>query len=88
MAKSSVYLQLSQFLQKHESNNLTMKFEEIETIIHRNLPPSARKYQAWWGNCYNQKSRHCQAWLEYGWVQESLDIANEIVTFRRNKDAV
>ena len=56
-------------------------FKEIEAILHFHLPPSARKYPAWWANDRRQSQPY--AWLDAGWKTEQLDLASERVTFRR-----
>lgn len=63
-----------------------MKFADIEEIIGRELPPSARKYPAWWGNNDQGGKRHSVAWLHAGWRAEDLALEMEEVSFvRKNK---
>lgn len=65
---------------------LRMKFADIEEIIGRELPPSARKYPAWWGNNDQGGKRHSVAWLHAGWRAENLALEMEEVSFiRKNK---
>lgn len=56
-------------------------FTEIEKILGDSLPPSARKYQAWWAK--DRTHSHSQAWTALGWETHDLDIAKESVSFRR-----
>ncbi|WP_420818700.1 DUF7662 domain-containing protein [Paracoccus aestuarii] len=60
-----------------------MKFADIEEIIGRELPPSARKYPAWWGNNDQGGKRHSVAWLHAGWHAEDLALEMEEVSFIR-----
>lgn len=62
-------------------------FDEIERVLKFNLPPSARKHDAWWSN--SRKGNHSQsrAWLDAGWYIESIDRANEKVVLVRSAGA-
>lgn len=44
---------------------IAMSFDEIERVIGSNLPASARKHRAWWGNDPSRIAAAC-AWLEAG----------------------
>lgn len=60
-----------------------MRFGDIEEIIGRALPPSSRKYPAWWGNNDQGGKRHSSAWLNAGWRTADLALAMEEVSFVR-----
>lgn len=85
MAKISVYLPLSNYLEKQVltgNNEAKLSFTAIEKLIRRELPPSARKYENWWGNSHTEKGRQCSAWLDYGWKKEEVVLKDEYVIFR------
>lgn len=87
MGKVSNYLPLSQYLQKQDALGKTqvlLTFQEIENILRRRLPPTARKNKTWWANSKTEKSRQCSAWLDYGWVKEEVDLDKAVVTFQKN----
>ena len=57
-------------------------FEEVEAILGFPLPPSARKYQAWWAN-EEEGSRHARAWLAAGWRTSAVDLTSGRLVFIR-----
>jgi hypothetical protein len=84
MTRTSVYFPLSQYLHNQSSNGqsrITMTFEEIENIIRRKLPATARKNRAWWANSQTEKHRQCSAWLNYDWETEYVDFLSQEVSF-------
>ncbi len=61
-----------------------MTFKEIERLIDSDLPPSARKYRAWWSN--NPSNSVCTyAWLEAGYRSSDVDLASGKLVFRKSK---
>lgn len=85
MGKVSDYHPLSQYLKKRASEDneeIALSFQEIENIIKRKLPPTARKNTNWWANSYTEKSRQCSAWLDYGWKKEEVNLEKELIVFR------
>jgi hypothetical protein len=75
----SKYEPLARFL-AGGSSAIALTFEEIERILGFRLPPSARKYPAWWSN---HESSHVQtrAWLTAGFQTGQVDIGGEKVVF-------
>ena len=60
---------------------LPLQFDQIERILGRHLPPSAREYPAWWSNT----TSHSQAgsWMGAGWKTWEVSIPRETVLFVR-----
>ena len=58
-----------------------LSFAQIEDLIGKALPLSARRHRSWWGN----DSYHVQsaAWQANGWRVFKVDIARRVVTFIR-----
>ena len=83
MKAMSKYRPLLQHLTKSDAPFLNLSFSEIEMILDAPLPPSARRYSAWWGN--NEGVRHVQAesWMDAGYHTESLDLNAQTVSFRK-----
>ncbi|WP_353473979.1 hypothetical protein PVT71_18810 [Salipiger sp. H15] len=79
----SLYDPLKDRLSSLRVTTVRMKFADIEEIIGRELPPSARKYPAWWGNNDQDGKRHSAAWLHAGWRTEDLALEMEEVSFVR-----
>jgi hypothetical protein len=85
MTRTSVYFPLSQYLHNQSSNgeaHITITFEEIENIIRRKLPATARKNRTWWANSRTEKHRQCSAWLNYDWETENVNLLSKEVSFR------
>ena len=60
-------------------------FSEVESVLGFDLPPSARRYNAWWAN-ETKDTRHsqCLAWTAAGWETADVDMNAETLLFRRN----
>lgn len=88
------YFPLYEYLSKQHERHIVLTFEEIEEILHANLPKSAYKYQAWWGNTRSGTYVQAAAWIEAGFrvdiVQfgrcvEFVKVSKEILTKKKNK---
>ncbi|MFG6082161.1 hypothetical protein ACEUZ9_002804 [Paracoccus litorisediminis] len=79
----SVYTPLQERLSTLSVPSVRMKFSDIEEIIERALPPSARQYSAWWGNNDQGGKRHSASWLQAGFRAEDLSLEMEEVSFTR-----
>lgn len=78
----SRYEPLQRFLSGCRESETPMTFGEVEKILNRNLPESARKHQAWWAN--TRSHSHAESWLEAGFRTERLDLGGERVVFVRD----
>ncbi len=58
-----------------------LSFTQIEDLMGKALPMSARRHRSWWGN----DSYHVQsvAWQAAGWRVFKVDMAHRVVTFIR-----
>ncbi|MGO4854424.1 DUF7662 domain-containing protein [Phaeovulum sp. W22_SRMD_FR3] len=83
----SIYDPLRDRLSSLRVTKVRMSFVDIEEIIGRDLPASARKYQAWWGNNDEGGKRHSAAWMHAGWRTEDLALEMEEVSFVRDVGA-
>jgi len=77
----SYYEPLTRFLEGRSVSEIMLTFREVEGIIGRNLPASARKHQAWWANTSSHS--HAEAWLRLDWKTLKVDLAGERVRFAR-----
>lgn len=76
------YYTLGRYLSGLKSELKTLSFGEVEEILGFSFPVSARTHRPWWAN----DETHVQAvdgWLSVGWKAESVDLATEMVTFRK-----
>jgi CBS domain-containing protein len=65
-------------------NYLSLSFEHIETILGDKLPEFASIHQAWWGNDA-QTHPQARAWLQAGFLVESVDLENRRIILRRSR---
>jgi hypothetical protein len=78
----SKYEPLREHLEKCGYSPVPMSFTEIERILGFALPPSSRRYRAWWSN-NPSNSAITHAWLDAGFQSEQVDIEGRRVVFRR-----
>ena len=78
----SYYEPLTRFLETRAEGELSLSFRDVEAILRRNLPASARKHQAWWANTTSHS--HADSWLRPEWKTAKVDIAAERVVFERS----
>ena len=82
----SKYDPLTSHLATQHREFVPMTFADIEKLINGALPPSARKYPAWWSN-NPSNSVMTVAWRNAGYKSQDVDIAGERVVFRRVRNA-
>lgn len=78
------YQPLTDHLKAQKNSNYSIKFKEIEGIIHDNLPPSAYRHRAWWSN-NPTNSVMTKAWLDAGWISSDVDMEAQKLVFRRKR---
>lgn len=74
----SKYRELAEYLASIDDSEWNASFAEIEQVLGRPLPESARQYAAWWAN---QKRAQSWGWQSAGWKASAVDLANERVKF-------
>lgn len=84
MTNAGKYLALEQYLERVNTNEVKLTFEDIEKIIKDQLPPSSHKYSAWWANGGHSQA---DAWLNAGWEIREVKLG-EYVVFIKSKDRV
>ena len=72
---------LRRFLEEKHSDRIALSFRDVERIIGEELCPSARKYHAYWR--LSKTHMLPQAVDEAGYSIESVQLAEETVSFRR-----
>jgi transcriptional regulator with XRE-family HTH domain len=77
--RASQYDRLVPHLSAQAGSELSMTFDEIERLLERPLPPSARRYLAPWSSSVNPLGRAVRA---AGW-RAHTDLQRGIVTLRR-----
>lgn len=81
MTPKSKYYPLFQYLDRQPDAGLLLELSlaEIEEILGQPLPKSAKTARAWWAN---SQTAHGRAWLEAGWLVDSVDFEAGLVLFR------
>ena len=83
----AMYDPLRDHLSAQRASSIVLDFAEVEQIIGRPLPRSARTHREWWANEKNPSTSHvqCRAWQAAGY--EALpNLSEEVVTFKRTDD--
>jgi hypothetical protein len=75
----SRYEPLTRYLEGRREAAVPLTFKDVERILNRNLPPSARLHQPWWANTTTHS--HAGAWLRIGWKTRQVDLAGQRVVF-------
>jgi hypothetical protein len=62
---------------------VTLSFDLIEKVLDDQLPSSAHEQRAWWGN--QQQGTHVEAiaWMDAGWLVDTVDFKDKWVKFVR-----
>ena len=82
MKPDSKYYPLYTYLNEQPLDELTLTLAEIESMLGVPLPASARTRRAWWSNRSRGAVRG-NAWISTGYHVETIDFANEQITFRK-----
>jgi len=73
------YFGLYQALHASGQDRISLTFGEIEALLGRPLPVSARARRDWWGN--RNGASQSAAWMEAGYHVDKLVLPEERVTF-------
>ena len=77
------YMPLKRWFAKQQQASITLTFKEIEAILKRQLPESAKKYTAKWYTRPDQNAM-AEAWQTEGYKLHKLNLEKQKVTFHRN----
>lgn len=77
---SPTYEPLYRHLLASDQNTVSITFADIERLLGRSLPPSARNHRAWWSGSVAPSS-----WRGAGWSLAQLDLRGESATFVRSE---
>src|SRR4051812_7408327 len=87
---SGKYAPLTAYLDAQPAHvtNVSMKFDELESMLGSELPTSAYKYRPWWANQTDNENRpQARAWMVAGFIVDSVDLNLCLVQFARLGDA-
>jgi hypothetical protein len=82
MKPGSKYYPLFEHLQHCNQSVVTLTFAKIETLMDCSLPTSALKKKNWWSNRDSPSALQGIAWISAGYQVESVDLTQQIVTFK------
>ncbi len=80
--RNSKYRPLFDYLHQRTEAEVTLTLAEIEALLGKKLPSSARSNRGWWSN--RSQGTQAAAWREAGYVADS-DLGQERVIFRKPK---
>ena len=78
----SKYYPLFKHLQRCPEGEHILTFTEIEALLSKPLPASARTNKNWWSNRDSSSSLQANAWVSAGYHIVAVDLPNQTVTFR------
>lgn len=82
---SGAYAPLGEYLSsQRDRHRVSLSFREVESILGRALPTSARKHRAWWGNNAGSHSQ-ARSWLNAGWTVANVDLNGARVSFDQDR---
>ena len=64
-------------------SEVTLRFEQIETILKSKLPASAYEDRRWWDHEKEGNHLNARAWSNAGWQIASLDVKEHWVKLTR-----
>lgn len=62
---------------------VTLSFDLIEKVLNDALPPPAYEDRAWWGNQQQGTQVEVIAWMDAGWLVDTVDLREKMVKFVR-----
>lgn len=79
------YTRLEQYLRDllPSEEEVTLTFDRLEQIIKEQLPPPARHERPWWGNQQKGTCVETIAWMNAGWMVDTVDLEEKWVRFVR-----
>jgi hypothetical protein len=76
MGYKGKYLPLKNYLESVKQPQVELSYEDIESILDTELPPSAYIYRPWWSN---NGMYHSYSWKEAGWKVKNVVIGEKII---------
>lgn len=64
-------------------NDVTLTYIQIENILNDKLPLSAQRHRAWWSNEIEGFHVQARAWLDAGWLIDTVDLSRKQVKLVR-----
>lgn len=81
MKTGSKYGPLFEYLRNNLADEVTLSFGQIEEILQRPLPASARTQSVWWSN--RRSGWQSAAWMDAGYRVAAIDLSEQKITWRK-----
>jgi hypothetical protein len=79
------YAALNAHLNRRGGKPEMLTFEDIESIIGRELPQSAVKHRSFWANDNQDYHSHARSWMQAGYRVAYVDREQKVVRFERTR---
>ncbi len=83
MKEGNKYRPLFDYLRFNEQDKVLITFEEIEAILGKALPNSAKTTHAWWSN-RSKGGLQAESWMDAGYRVVDFDISGKYVVFQKS----
>ncbi len=80
----SGYQKLMKYLAERNQDMIRLTFDEIESVLGSQLPPSAFEHRAWWANSASH-SHAKYGWMKAGYETSMVDLDSREVSFVRQQ---
>ena len=80
------YEALTEYLKNAGTEQVPLGFAQVEEIIGKALPMSARKHRPWWSN-NPDNARITHAWLKAGYKSAQVDMGGETLVFVKDEES-
>lgn len=78
------YAALYRYLQDQPGDEVSLSFQQVESIIGDTLPASAHNHRAWWANTSGRSHVEAREWLAAGWKVKEVSLTRGQVLFTRD----
>jgi DNA-binding transcriptional regulator YiaG len=85
MKPGSKYYRIFQHLQASQQSEVTLSIDQVAAMVDGELSAYARQRRAWWSNRDSPTAAQAGAWIQAGYHTAEIDLAQEIITFRKFK---
>ena len=75
------FINLQVFFENSNDDKIVLTFDDISKIIGEPLVNSAYNHRAYWSN--SKTHMMPKAWISSGYILDSVDMVNQIATFKR-----
>lgn len=78
------YSTLKTHLEAQHTEEVAMRFVDIEQVIGSKLPPSGRNHRIWWANSRGSNNPAAHAWMDAGYKVVQMNMSAETLVFLKS----